>query len=157
MTCRQPPVSPMVCMVRATNQEEAGKEETPSGEDDGEPVVDFGHARLKDPIIGVKDVISNEHGDGAIPAEPMKAPKSMTTAEWERHCVTHLPYHPSCPLCRAARRPNVQHRLSHEFERTIPLLVADYCFVKGERLRSHYALLLPACIHISSSFAAPSW
>ena len=121
----------MLCMMHEPPGVQMGAGETNGEEDDDEPAVNFGHAKLNDPIIGVKHVVSDEHGDGAITAEPMKAPKSMTPAEWERHCVTHLPYHPACPWCVAARRPNVQHRLSHECERIIPLLVADYCYVQG--------------------------
>ena len=36
----------------------------------------------------------------------------------------------AAPHCVMARRANVQHRRSHEGERTIPLLAADYGYVR---------------------------
>ena len=88
---------------------------------DDEPAINFGHVQLKDPIVGVEEVISDEHGAGAIPASPLRSPKSMSQAEWERHCITHLPFHPGCPWCVAARKPNLPHRPSHEADRITPL------------------------------------
>ena len=99
--------------------------------DDDEELIDQRHALFKDPIIGVKDVISDEHGAGARPAEPLPVPKEMSAAEWAEHSITHLKYHPGCPVCAATRRPNSHHRASHEHDRTIPLLVGDYCFPKS--------------------------
>ena len=55
----------------------------------------------------------------------------MTPAAFEKHCLTHLPYHPGCPICAATRRPNDQHRKSHESARTVPLLVGDYGFIRS--------------------------
>ena len=126
------PVSPDLCMVCVDQGDLVGAVVDKGDPDaDAEPLVDFGHAKLQDPIVGMEAALSNANGDLARPAIPMPAPKSMTQSEWEKHCVTHLPYHPACPWCLAARRPNVQHRPSSESNRIIPLLVADYCYLKG--------------------------
>ena len=50
----------------------------------------------------------------------------MTDAKKAVHALTHLPFHPGCPFCVTARRANVQHRTSHEGQRTIQFLVTDY-------------------------------
>lgn len=58
-------------------------------------------------------------------------PKEMTAAERERHVASgHLPYDPRCERCVSCKRPNVPHTQSHEYTRTIPLLVGDYGFIK---------------------------
>ena len=93
--------------------------------------VDFKLADLNDPIVGVERVIADENGPGAISAQPLACPPSMTPAAFLKHCLTHLPYHPGCPICAATRKPNAQHRRSHEASRVIPLLVGDYGFVRS--------------------------
>ena len=98
---------------------------------DGEDVVDKRHVKFGDPIIGTENVTSIDGEPGAREAVPLPSPKEMTAVEWARHCLTHLPYCASCPICAATRRPNDHHRRSHEHERVIPFLVGDYCFVKN--------------------------
>ena len=92
--------------------------------------VDLGQAMFDEPIIGVEQVTLDKNGPGAIAPMPLASPNPMTPAELARHNLTHLPYHPACPICASTRRPNDHHRRSLENERVIPLLVADYCFVK---------------------------
>ena len=55
----------------------------------------------------------------------------MTPAEFERHRLTHLPYHPGCPCCRMGRRPNAHLRRRRSKPRTIPHVVADYGFLRS--------------------------
>ena len=98
------------------------------GEDED---VDLDLADIDDPIVGVERVISDEHGPGALPPRPIPSPPSMTPAAFLKHSLTHLPYHPGCPICVATRRPNSQHRRSRENARTIPLLVGDYGFIRS--------------------------
>ena len=98
-----------------------------------EPVeedVNLKDALFDDPIIGHGQTLLDEHGPGALEPLPLATPPTMTPAQRAKHNLTHLPYHPGCPICVATRRPNTHHQRSHENERTIPLLVADYCFVK---------------------------
>ena len=98
---------------------------------DGEDLVDQKHAHFNDPIIGTEAVTSIGDEPGARDATPLPSPKEMTTVEWARHCIANLPYCAACPICAATRRPNTQHRRSHEHGRVIPFLVGDCCFVKN--------------------------
>ena len=98
------------------------------GEDED---VNFDLADLDDPIVGVEHVLSDKDGAGALEAQPLSSPPSMTPAAFARHCLTHLPYHSGCPICVASKRPNAAHFKSHESSRTIPLLVGDYGFIRS--------------------------
>ena len=86
---------------------------------------------VDDPIVGEGFVTLDEHGPGAIQPKVIPAPKEMTAAEREKHFASgHMPYDPKCEICLASKRPNVPHLHGNESERTIPLLVGDYGFVK---------------------------
>ena len=97
---------------------------------DGED-VDLKEALFDDPIIGSGHTLCDSNGLGALEPRALASPPSMTPAARANHNLTHLPYHPGCPLCVATRRPNAHHRRSHEGDRVIPLLVADDCFIKA--------------------------
>ena len=65
------------------------------------------------------------------PCEPMAQPMVPTAAQIAAHNITHLPYRSWCPYCVAARRPNSHHsRSKSEDQKSSPLLVADYCFMR---------------------------
>ena len=95
-----------------------------------EEEVDMREAMLDDPIIGVEQVIHDEHGPGALKPRPLPTPKAMTAAQKAVHDLSHLPHDPGCPICASSRGLNLPHQPSHEHLRVIPLLVADYCFVR---------------------------
>ena len=123
------PVSPLfinlcpVIKARADNKDSVGLEE--------DELVDPALAVMNEPIIGVDRVVYDDAtGPGAIPAKPLPTPKSMTVLQRSIHDLTHLPYDPVCEICVGSRRPNTQHRTVFEAERTIPLMVGDYCFPK---------------------------
>lgn len=97
---------------------------------DGEEDVDLSSALLGDPIVGHGPTLLDANGHGALKPIARSPPPTMTPAEKAKHNLTRLPFHPRCPICVATRRPNAHHRRPHEQERTIPLLVADDCFVK---------------------------
>ena len=133
MTCRSsccsPPVSPpLLCPVVGTGARMPG--------DDAEDVlgddvpVDKKHVAIGEHIIGEDVLLDPDSGPGALQPIALPAPKGMTPAAWAKHCLTHLPYDANCPFCVACRRANSHHRTSHESERQIPLLVADYCIIK---------------------------
>ena len=88
---------------------------------------------MGDRIVGVENVTLDNHGPGAIDIKPMATPPEMTPAEWAKHALTHLPYHPGCSICRACKMPNTAHVKSHEADRTIPLLVGDYAFCRDSK------------------------
>ena len=69
-----PPVSPLLCMPFVSPEVPAGNDEVDHDHGGEEPAVDFTKAKLKDPIIGMEQVLSNANGDLALPAVPMKAP-----------------------------------------------------------------------------------
>ena len=86
---------------------------------------------LGDPIVGQEEVTwDDSKGEGALAASPLKSPRTPTAAARERHNLTHLPYCDWCPFCVSCRRPNSHHRLSQGEERQVPLLVADYGFLR---------------------------
>ena len=53
----------------------------------------------------------------------------MTSDEFAKHVVTHLPYQPGCPHCVAGRRSDSHHRSKAQV-RVIPLLSADDGFLR---------------------------
>ena len=105
-----------------------GEESLMYGEDED---ADLELALIDDPIVGVERAVSSKEDHGALVARPLASPPSMSPEAVLKHCLTHLPYHPGCPICVASRRPNTQHRKSHESSRLIPLLVGDYGFIRS--------------------------
>ena len=120
--CMLSPVSPP-----ASSEEGLGHVHAPSKE---EMEPDMSTAMLDDPIVGVEVVLSDHNGAGARPARPLPSPKQMSPAQRAIHDLTHLPFDEGCEICRATRGLNAQHLASNEHMRTIPLLVADYCFLR---------------------------
>ena len=90
-----------------------------------------GTAVWGEPFVGVEVVTLDERGEGALPARPLPSPKQPTPHQVALHNLTHLPYQPWCTICVACRKPNQHHRHSHS-ERHIPLMVADYAFVRNK-------------------------
>ena len=115
----------MVC------DEGAGYQDILMGTQEEEEAVDLKDALFTDPIVGTEQILKDEHGPGALQPRPLPTPPTFTPAQWARHCLTHLPFHSGCPICVACRRPNTHHRQTREAERVIPLLVADYCYVRS--------------------------
>ena len=65
-------------------------------------------------------------------AQPMPAPKYPSLEEIEAHTITHIPYRTWCRWCVMGRRPNMPHRSRNSvWDREIPILVGDYCFVRS--------------------------
>ena len=95
-----------------------------------EEEVDMKLALLDEPIVGVEQVIHDAHGPGALKPRALPSPKPMTAAQKAIRDLSHLPHDPACPICAAGRGLNLPHQVSNEHLRIIPLLVADYCFIK---------------------------
>ena len=83
-------------------------------------------AVFSEPIIGKKP---RPPADGV---KGLPVPKEMTPAQVAEHCLSHLPRHDGCPYCTAARRANSHHRSLPPSDRSIPLLHADYGFLKAK-------------------------
>ena len=79
-----------------------------------------------------KDVEAAGSGE-AIVAKAYPAPKFPSAEEVEAHNLTHLPYRSWCKWCVMSRRPNAPHRSGGRKERSLPLLVGDYCFLRDAR------------------------
>lgn len=107
--------------------------------------------------MGPKDIVDAD-GDVTIQAgEPLPEPYGPTAAQRAARNTTHLPYASWCPHCVAARRANSHHRSqSGACERTVPLLVGDYCMLRDSndndlaqvlvcRLYPARALMATAC------------
>ena len=97
-------------------------------------MVDSKDVLLEDRIVGTEHkTFDDKTGPGAIEVNPMATPPEMTPAQWAKHSITHLPYHPGCSICRACKRNNIPHVKSHEGDRDIPLLVGDYAFCRDSK------------------------
>ena len=115
------------------------------------------HGHDEEPAIVVDEEVQGEHmvwGDpivGQAPADEystvirgLPSPKEMTVAEYELHCLTHLPYNPACSYCAQAKKPNCPHHRSPG-GRKVPLLVADYGFLT---MQSTQEVIPYLCVHI---------
>ena len=69
-----------------------------------------------------------DDGQAQMP-KGIKGPVNPTAAEVDLHNLTHIPYRSWCPHCIACRKPNTPN-FSSRSEKNIPLLVADYCFIR---------------------------
>ena len=77
------------------------------------------------------DIVHADEVEVIQPGRPLPEPRVPSKSEVAIHNLTHLPYRSWCPHCVRARRPNTQHRSkSVDSQRSVPLLVADYCYVK---------------------------
>ena len=130
------PVRPFLCPIIG------GAEGAQDGEILDDETVNPKHVLLGEPIVGTKVITYDANGPGAMKPKLLPTPKGMTAAEWAEHCVTHVKFHEACPFCKACRSPNPQHRKSHESSRRLPLLVADYCFLKTTDDSKHLTILV---------------
>ena len=115
------PVNPALRFQPSPDQKDAGGLADQPLDDE----IRDGDAELGDIIVGKDPVDPRTHK-----MAPLPLPKLMTPAEYAKHCVTHLPYHPGCPFCLQARRPNSHHRRCASKTRTLPHVVADYGFLR---------------------------
>ena len=85
-----------------------------------------------DDVIAGKGIVTlDQHGPGALQPKQIPGPEEMSKLERERHFAAgHLPYDPRCAICASCKKPNSPHLKGHESERTIPLLVGDYGFIR---------------------------
>ena len=123
------PVSPTLCYpLQGTRGDQHGGGVVADVVDE---VVDPKMAALGEPIVGTERIVYDDsNGPGALPARALPSPKAMTAHQRSIHDLTHLPYHPGCEVCVASRRPNTMHLSVKHSERSVPLMVADYCFPK---------------------------
>ena len=103
-------------------------------EDGGEPAVasgdvaDGGEVRLDnvDEVVDEEPVIAQ--APVGIPSPAIPSPEEVA-----QHWLTHLPHRSWCRWCVSAKRRNAPHHNLPNHSQEIPLLVADYCFVRDAR------------------------
>ena len=59
--------------------------------------------------VSAGDDAAKEEEEARVP-RTKKPPVGMTAAEWQTHCLTHLPYNPACRCCVAGRKRDDPHR-----------------------------------------------
>ena len=91
-------------------------------------VADGGEVRLDD----VEEVADEEPIIAQAPVG-IPSPETPSAEEVAQHWLTHLPYRSWCRWCVSAKRRNAPHHSLPNHSREVPLLVADYCFVRDAR------------------------
>ena len=99
--------------------------ELEAGDSDVDDDVREEDALSDEPIVGVEPKPKPD-GVRALPF-----PKEMTPAQLAEHMIKHLPHCDGCPYCTAGRRQNSPHRSLPTTPREIPLMVADYGFLRS--------------------------
>ena len=109
--------------------EQAGHEPEMADDDFVEKTMGTGSGLKADsqleevPLCGPCD---EENSKGPI---ILRGPYTPSADEVATHNLTHLPFRSWCPHCAATRKSNLPHRTSKS-KSTIPLLTADYCYVR---------------------------
>ena len=80
-----------------------------------------------------EEILCGPCGDDAQKPSLFKAPTTPSAEEVATHFLTHMPYRSWCPHCVACRRGNTPHVSKPDAPRTIPLLVADYCYIRDTK------------------------
>ena len=86
---------------------------------------------------------------------PLTEVKMPTAQEIARHSLTHLPYRRWCRWCVMSRMPNVAHHQLPPYSRAIPLLVLDYCFLRGRDDAVLLTVLVATLYPSRALFAVP--
>jgi len=84
--------------------------------------------------------IEIEAEEGAV-AKGFSRMYVSTKEEFERHCLTHLPYRNWCPICVQSEKRNSPHR-ANKISRGIPAYSIDYMFLLGRETLSNPILVM---------------
>ena len=80
-----------------------------------------------------EEIVQDDLGQAHQVPRGLLSPKAPSKDAIRKHNLTHWPYAPWCPWCVMARRNAEPHfQCKDDQGRLLPLLVLDYCFVKGE-------------------------
>ena len=83
--------------------------------------------------LRVDDAEGAEGPEVAQRPRGMRSPDLPSPEELALHWLTHLPYRSWCKWCVAAKRANSAHVTLPGHSREVPLLVADYCYLRDSR------------------------
>ena len=125
--------SNLVCPVRPRRDDAETEQGVEAWENlkDG-PVEALDSAEVE--RVGTDDEVDMETGSCVRQARGLPEPYSPSPAERARHNLTHWPYRSWCEHCVRSRRPNSRHIFSpSSSERTVPVFVADYCYLRDSR------------------------
>ena len=83
-------------------------------------------------VDGTEDVDAKS-GGLTVRLRALPTPKLLSATVVAHHNLTHFPYRSWCPYCCAGRRPN-SHHLTQSVDAgcTLPMLHADYCFIRDK-------------------------
>ena len=132
---------PQINMMRDGDGEEEVAEAEEAGEIEGDSWDDLAEAPLEfdpwDPVCAPCDdqdiVVVGSDGGEFQASRGAATPKAPSREIQLRHNLTHLPYDSWCPWCVMGRKANAPHlRSKTGSDRSLPLLVADYAFVRDK-------------------------
>ena len=107
--------------VNGTEESEAVKEKTV---EELEKDVEEHENKLRDIELEI------EAEDAVIPRGFAKT-YTPTKEEYDRYCLTHLPYRSWCPICIQAKKKNIAHKKTKS-DRGVPVFSIDYMFLNGK-------------------------
>ena len=85
-------------------------------------------------VVNLDDEVDGDSGVAARVPRGLPMPEEPTPEQRAKHNLTHWPYKSWCEHCVRARRPNSHHRYNPSASsRTLPVCVADYCFLRDAR------------------------
>ena len=92
------------------------------------------------------DVVQDETGEASQLHRELPAPKPPSKEEVRKHNLTHWPYRSWCPWCVMGRR-NAEPHLAAKgaAERSLPLLVLDYAFLRNREDEDFATVLVGKC------------
>ena len=98
-------------------------------------------------LAGIKvddgeELVDSDSDEGFRQGRGIPEPLEPSPADVARHNLTHLPYRTWCPHCVAARRANSAHVAGTSADRSVPLLVLDYCFVRDSESQDNLTVLV---------------
>ena len=128
------------------------------GDVDGWAKIDDAHipADVGEVLDGApKEIVGADDEEEVVqPGKLLPEPYKPSAKERAIHDLTHLPYRGWCEHCVKARRPKTHHRAkSPSSQRTIPLLVAEYCHVRDSK-DEELATILVARLYPSKALLA---
>ena len=141
-------VRPLICMMQ----------EDPVLADGGaaeESIDDESWARLEEaPIMADEDlncvpcdnVVQDDEGEASQIHRALPEPKPPSREDVRKHNLTHWPYRNWCPWCVMGRRNADPHfQAKGADERSLPLLVLDYAFLRNKEDDEFATILIGKC------------